>query len=94
MSADETPMFARSGLTSTLGKCTEELKTSVPLTIECDFKQLAARAGCTSAELLRDLICLATHKTTFDELCAKDRRAVLPNQGREFAELIARGEVS
>jgi hypothetical protein len=79
--------LARSGISSAMGKCTEPLKTSVPQVVEAKFKTMAAEAGCTTAELLRDLICLRTHGETFGELSATLRRSVLDGQGRELGLL-------
>ncbi len=84
---EEAIKLARSGISSAMGKCTETLKTSVPEVVEEKFKAMAADAGCTTAELLRDLICLRTHGETFGELSASLRRAVLQSEGRELAQL-------
>lgn len=75
----ETPRFSRGGITggSALGKCTAVLKTNVPEATSEQFALLASEAGCSTAELLRDLVCLTVHRMTFGELSSELRRSVL-----------------
>lgn len=72
---DDAPLFSRGGTTN--GKCTAVLKTSVPEYIAEGFARLAREADCNSAELLRDLVCLAVHGQAYGELTAKYRRMLL-----------------
>lgn len=75
-------MFSRGGI-SALGKCTFVLKTNVPDDTYLGFKKLANQAGCTSSELLRDLVCLVVHNQTFGEITASQRRNLLNGPGPE-----------
>lgn len=78
----EVPAFSRSGISS-FTKCTAVLKTSLPDGVELDFRKKASEAGCTPAELLRDLVCLSLYDKTFGEIIAGTRREILGAPGRE-----------
>ena len=58
-------------------KCTEPLSTKVPEELAVAFRRRARAAGCTPADLLRDLICHLEHGLTFGELETNDRRRAL-----------------
>jgi hypothetical protein len=58
-------------------KCTEPLSTKVPEDLAVAFRKRARAAGCTPADLLRDLICHLEHGLTFGELETNDRRRAL-----------------
>jgi len=58
-------------------KCTEPLSTKVPEELASAFRRRARAAGCTPADLLRDLICHLEHGLTFGELELNDRRRAL-----------------
>jgi hypothetical protein len=58
-------------------KCTEPLSTKVPEDLAVLFRKRARAAGCTPADLLRDLICHLEHGLTFGELETNDRRRAL-----------------
>lgn len=58
-------------------KCTEPLSTKVPEELAVAFRKRARAAGCTPADLLRDLICHLEHGLTFGELETNDRRRAL-----------------
>jgi hypothetical protein len=83
----EVVRLARSGISSAMGKCTQPIKTNVPECVEDKLKAIAADAGCTVAEIVRDMICLQTHGATFGELSASLRRSVLQCEGRELSQL-------
>lgn len=68
--------FSRSG-TTPLGKCTAVLKTHVPDKIDDEFRRRAQEVGCSPAELLRDLVCLAMRGVVYGELTAEERRVAL-----------------
>jgi len=53
--------MSRSGETGQFGKCTTELKTSVPEQVHDDFIALAGATGLSKAELLRNLITSYTY---------------------------------
>jgi hypothetical protein len=82
MDADQndTP-YSRSAVTSHLGGCTEAVKVWLPIEIEAEFKQLAARAGAGASEFLRDMIFLRLKGLTYGEFCAKSRRQLLQGEG-------------
>ena len=79
---DDVPMFSRSGV-SGVGKCTAVLKTHIPEETDFEFRRLAIQAGCSSSELLRDLVCLVVHGQTFGEIAAAQRKELLKVQGPE-----------
>lgn len=58
-------------------KCDTELGTHVPEDMKLKWAQLASKAGCSSSELLRDLICFRLEGVTFTEYVTKYRRAAL-----------------
>ena len=58
-------------------KCTEPLSTKVPEELASAFRRRARAAGCTPADLLRDLICVVEHGVTFGELEVNHRRQAL-----------------
>ena len=64
-------------------KCTEPLSTKVPEDLAVAFRKRARAAGCTPADLLRDLICVVEHGLTFGELEVNDRRRALNLQALE-----------
>jgi hypothetical protein len=51
--------------------------TKLPLELANLFRLRARAAGCTPADLLRDLICHLEHGLTFHELETNDRRLAL-----------------
>lgn len=67
-------------------KCTSKLTTNVSEEHEILFRQRARQAGCTPAELLRDLVCVALTGETWGEHVIKDRRAALGIQRAEQGE--------
>lgn len=58
-------------------KCDTELGTHVPEDMKLEWAQRAAKAGCSSSELLRDLVCFHLKGVTFTEYVTKYRRAAL-----------------
>lgn len=58
-------------------KCITVLTTKVPEDMADAWKRRARVAGCTPAELLRDLVCVTLHGLTFGELETNDRRRAL-----------------
>lgn len=86
---DDAPRFARSGVSASIGKCTEPIKTHVPEVTSDEFRRLAASLGCSTSELLRDLVCLAVHGQTFGELSAAEKKRVLMG-GPESDHIMAR----
>lgn len=87
---EHAPMFSRSGVSTSLGKCTEPLKTHVPESTSQEFRQIAQALGCSTSELLRDLVCLAVHGQTFGELSAADKKQALMGSGPELGQLLGR----
>lgn len=62
---------------ATAQKCDQEMSTHVPEDFKLDWAKKANRAGCSSAELLRDLICFNLHGVTFTEYVTQCRREAL-----------------
>ncbi len=86
----DVPRFSRSGVSASIGKCTEPLKTHIPEITNDEFRRLAANLGCTPSELLRDLVCLAVHGQTFGEMSAAERKQTLMGAGPELGQLLVR----
>lgn len=74
------PLFSRGGMTGP-GKCSETLKTHVPYDTDQGFKELAAAAGCSPSELLRDMVCMAVHQKTYAEMVYEQRRRIYAKMG-------------
>ena len=58
-------------------KCCFPAKTDVPYEMREELDAAAIEAGCTDAELLRDIIYLARRGMTYGEHVANHRRSVL-----------------
>lgn len=82
--------FSRPPTTTKLGKCTEVVKTHIPVEMDERLRRLASDAGCSTSELLRDLIALLTYGKTYGELEAAGRRHLLLGSGTELDLAMAR----
>lgn len=58
-------------------KLTESLKVNLDADTATMFQRRATRAGCTTSELLRDMVCLLEHGRTWGELVAQSRHSAL-----------------
>ena len=58
-------------------KLTESLKVNLDADTATLFHRRATRAGCTTSELLRDMVCFLEHGMTWGELVAQSRRSPL-----------------
>jgi len=67
-------------------KCTEDVKTTLTEELHGKFLHLAHDAGCSSAEALRDMVCMVIEGCTFGEHVANHRRNVLSLQGRSVSQ--------
>lgn len=70
-------------------KLTEELKTHVPDVTALAARRKAHALGMTLAEYVRDLICLAEHGASYDDLMREHRRLLRAQQGRLMAQVQA-----
>ncbi len=68
------------------GKLTEELKTHVPDVTAMSARRTAHDLGMSLSEYLRDLVCMAEHGTTYDELMREHRRKLREQQGTRLAQ--------
>jgi hypothetical protein len=89
--ADDSPSFAR-GISSSIGKCVDDIKVWLPVDIAAELKQLAASDGATASEFLRDMVMLKLRGRTWGELQAESRRAAILGTGSVTALRVA-GEV-
>lgn len=78
---DFTQAMQARGMSSPLGKFTDELKTHVDEHTYNAWLRLCNEKNTTGSELLRDLVYLVCHGFTPAELAAKDRRALLAGEG-------------
>lgn len=62
-------------------KLTESLKTLLDEETALRFQRRACAAGCTAAELLRDMVFVLEHGMTFGEHVAESRRRALRCEG-------------
>jgi len=62
-------------------KLTESLKTLLDEETALRFQRRACAAGCTAAELLRDMVFSLEYGRTFGEHVAESRRAAIRRQG-------------
>lgn len=89
---DDTP-YSRSGVTSSLGGCTQSLKVWLPIAIEAELKQLAATDGAGASEIVRDMIFLTLKGMTYGEYCAKSRRELLSREGAVQGRISPAGSI-
>ena len=68
------------------GKLTEELKTHVPDVTAMSARRTAHDLGMSVSEYVRDLVCLAEHGTTYDELMREHRRKLRERQGQAVGQ--------
>lgn len=69
-----------------IGKCSEEVKTTVPPDFHDFIADKARELRCTPAELVRDALYLGFTGETYSLHVAKDRRAALQVEGRKLGE--------
>lgn len=55
-----------------------------------EFRRMAAGIGCSTSELLRDLICMAVHSQTYGEISADLKKQRLMGSGPELGQLLDR----
>lgn len=70
------------------GKLTEELKTHVPDVTAMSARRSAHELGMNVSEYVRDLICMAEHGTTYDELMREHRRKLRERQGQALGQML------
>jgi hypothetical protein len=66
-------------------KLTESLKTYIDEDAALRFQRRACAAGCTAAELLRDMVFHLEYGVTFGEHVAQSRRHALSREGSTAA---------
>ena len=66
-------------------KLTESLKTLLDEDTALRFQRRACQAGCSAAELLRDMVFVLEHGMTFGEHVAESRRRALSREGLNAA---------
>lgn len=76
------PAFSRRGITGD-GKLDVTLKTQVSEGTATLFQAMAVEAGCSTSELLRDLVYLKVHQRLHSEIAAAKIRKVLGEPGPE-----------
>lgn len=62
-------------------KLSESVKVNLDEETCLRFQRRAARAGCSTSELLRDMVCVLEHGLTYGEHVAQSRRAALNREG-------------
>lgn len=67
-------------------KLTEELKTHVPDVTAMSARRTSHDLGMSLSEYLRDLVCMAEHGTTYDELMREHRRKLRQRQGQALGQ--------
>ncbi|HYF37569.1 MAG TPA: hypothetical protein VD994_19865 [Prosthecobacter sp.] len=78
---EEDAVFSRSGVSGPLGKCSEAVKVWLPPELDFLSRQLAASAGMTQSELMRDLLCYRLKGKTYGDLCADSIRSAVIGKG-------------
>jgi hypothetical protein len=68
------------------GKCSDEVKTTVPPEFHDFIAERACEQRCSPAELIRDALFLAFLGETYSGHVANDRRAAFSTEGRTHAE--------
>ena len=69
-----------------IGKCSDEVKTTVPPEFHDFIAEKARELRCAPSELVRDALFLAFTGATYSCHVAKDRRAALGLEGRTLGE--------
>lgn len=69
-----------------IGKCSDEVKTTVTPEFHDFIADKARELRCTPAELVRDALFLAFTGATYSCHVAKDRRSALGLEGRTLGE--------
>ena len=62
-------------------KLSESVKVNLDEDTCTKFQRRATRAGCSTSELLRDMVCVLEHGLTWGEHVAQSRRAALNREG-------------
>lgn len=71
------------------GKCSDEVKTTVPPEFHDYIAEKAREQRCSPAELIRDALYLAFLGETYSGHVANDRKAAFSTEGRVQAEKVA-----